>query len=229
MRAAALIAFVIGVCALQWQASLPTVAMIALIGSAGVVLSLPVLFRSTLGWLGRVAALFGIGCLGFAYAAGHASWRMADELAFDDEGRDIAVVGVVASLPVRLERGVRFEFDVERVEAPNVRVPERVLLGWYSGDAGGDSAVQPGERWAFSVRLKRPHGTMNPGGFDFEAWMLERNLRASGHVRVGRNATRAKRLNEMVWTPRYAIERARSNLRATLQPRVEGKRYGGVL
>ncbi len=33
----------------------------------------------------------------------------------------------------------------------------------------------------------------------------------------------------MVWTPRYAIERARSNLRAQLQPKLEGKRYGGVL
>ncbi len=112
---------------------------------------------------------------------------MADELAFDDEGRDIAVIGVVASLPVKLERGVRFEFDVERVVTPNVHVPSRVLLGWYSSDLGGDGAVQPGERWAFTVRLKRPHGTMNPGGFDFEAWMLERNLRASGYVRTGRN------------------------------------------
>ncbi len=229
MRPAALIAFVLGVCVLQWQASLPTIAIMALIGGAGVVLSLSALFRSTLGSLGRAAALLGIGCLGFAYAAGHASWRMADELAFDDEGHDIAVVGVVASLPVRLERGVRFEFDIERVDAPNIRVPERVLLGWYSGDIGGDSAVQPGERWAFSVRLKRPHGTMNPGGFDFEAWMLERNLRASGYVRVGRNAMPVKRLSEMVWTPRYAIERARSNLRAKLQPRLDGKRYGGVL
>ncbi len=71
---------------------------------------------------------------------------------------------------------------------------------------------------------------MNPGGFDFEAWMLERNLRASGYVRAGRNdSSAATRLKEMVWMPRYAIERARSNLRAQLQPKLEGKRYGGVL
>ncbi len=112
---------------------------------------------------------------------------MADELAFDDEGRDISVVGVIASLPVRLERGARFELDVERVVTPSVRVPSRVLLGWYSSDPDSGGAVQPGERWAFTVRLKRPHGTINPGGFDFEAWMLERNLRASGYVRAGRN------------------------------------------
>ena len=230
MKPAALIAFVVGVCALQWQASLPDAAIIALIASTGLALLAPKLFRRSLGWPGRVAALIGMSCLGFAYAAGHASWRMAAELAFDDEGRDISVVGVVASLPVRLERGVRFEFDVERVVASDIRIPSRVLLGWYSGsDAGGNSEVQPGEQWSFTVRLKRPHGTINPGGFDFETWMLQRKLRASGYVRAGRNAPPATRLNEMVWTPQNAIERARSNLRARLQSNLDGKRYGGVL
>ena len=229
MRLAALIAFVIGVCVLQWQASLPETTTIALLACVATALLVPSLLRSTRGPLARAAALLAIGCLGFAYAAGHASWRMADELAFDDEGRDIAVVGVIASLPVRLERGVRFEFDVERVVGPNAHVPSRVLLGWYRGDSVSDNAVQPGERWAFTVRLKRPHGTMNPGGYDFEAWMLERNLRASGYVRTGRSTAPATRSHTMVWTPHYAIERARSNLRAQLQAKLEGKRYGGVL
>ena len=229
MRLAALIAFVIGVCALQWLESLPATATIAWLACAATALLMPFLLRSTLGWPGRTTVLLAIGCLGFSYAAAHASWRMADELAFDNEGRDIAVTGVIASLPVKLERGVRFEFDVEHVASPNVRVPSRVLLGWHSADPGGVGVVQPGERWSFTVRLKRPHGTMNPGGFDFEAWMLERNLRASGYVRVGRNMTLATRLQAMVWTPRYAIERARSNLRSQLQAKLEGKRYGGVL
>ena len=220
MRLAALTAFVLGVCALQWQTSLPGAATTAMLGGGAAVVLLVV--RLSPDPLVRAIALIAIGCIGFAYAAGHAMWRMADELAFDDEGRDIAVSGVIASLPVKLERGVRFEFDVERVIAPNVRVPSRVLLGWYSGDI----VVQPGERWAFTVRLKRPHGTMNPGGFDFEAWMLERNLRASGYVRAGLPVSR---LQAMVWTPRYAIERARSNLRERLQPKLADKRYGGVL
>ena len=173
MRLAALTAFVLGVCALQWQTSLPGAAFIATLGGGAATL---LLLRLNPGPLARAIALIAIGCIGFAYAAGHAMWRMADELAFDDEGRDIAVSGVIASLPVKLERGLRFEFDVERVIAPNVHVPSRVLLGWYSGDI----VVQPGERWAFTVRLKRPHGTMNPGGFDFEAWML----RHGGGVRM---------------------------------------------
>ena len=228
MRLAVLVAFVAGVCALQWQASLPDRAVIALIAAIAATMLL-VLLRWRSSWLPQAGILIAIGCLGFAYAAVQATWRMADELAFDDEGRDISVVGVIASLPVRLERGARFELNVERVVTPGVRVPSRVLLGWYSSDLGGGGAVMPGERWAFMVRLKRPHGTMNPGGFDFEAWMLERNLRASGYVRAGRNDPASVRVQAMVWAPRYAIERARSNLRAQLAPKLEGKRYGGVL
>ncbi len=226
MRLAALIAFVFGVCALQWQTSLPGVMTLALIaaGAAVVLLVLNMSARSK-SPLARVMALTAIVCAGFAYAGAHATWRMADELAFDDEGRDVAVVGVIASLPAKLERGMRFEFDVERVIAPGIRVPSRILLGWYSGD----TVAQPGERWAFTVRLKRPHGTMNPGGFDFEAWMLERNLRASGYVRAGRGDARISRIDAMVWSPRYVIERARSSLRERLQPELADKRYGGVL
>jgi competence protein ComEC len=28
-----------------------------------------------------------------------------------------------------------------------------------------------GERWRFVVRLKRPHGNVNPQGFDYEGWL----------------------------------------------------------
>ncbi len=42
---------------------------------------------------------------------------------------------------------------------------------------------RPGERWQFTVRLWRPHGFANPSGFDYEAWLLERGVRATGSVR----------------------------------------------
>jgi competence protein ComEC len=170
---------------------------------------------------------------GFTFAGARAHARLADVLAFADEGRDVVVTGVVASLPVKLERGVRFEFDVESHEveprevesrADGVGVPQRLLLGWY---AAGEP-VRPGERWRFEVRLRRPHGAMNPGGFDFEAWMLERNLRASGYVRTP--ATRPpQRLQSMVWSPGLAIERARAWLRDRLVPHLKTERYGGVV
>jgi competence protein ComEC len=223
MLIAPLAAFVLGVCALQWQGELPSIPAL-LVASVGAVVLIALGMRSR----STRAALITFVCsgallAGFAYAGARAHERLADALAFADEGRDVMVTGVVASLPVRLERGVRFEFDVES-HAADVAVPRRLQLGWY---AAGEP-VQPGERWRFEVRLRRPHGAVNPGGFDFEAWMLERNLRASGYVRTPADRP-PHRLQSMVWSPGVAIERARAWLRDRLVPHLQAERYGGVV
>src|SRR5882762_2383896 len=115
---------------------------------------------------------------GFVYASVAAQIRLADEFSFADEGRDLRLTGTIASLPTQLERGSRFEFAVEEVDG-GVHVPARIALSWYTSDAG-DATVRAGQRWQFTVRLRRPHGTFNAGGFDLEAWLLERNVRATG-------------------------------------------------
>jgi competence protein ComEC len=64
-----------------------------------------------------------------------------------------------------------------------------VLLSWYRSPLADDSpallsgAVHPGERWLFTVRLRQPHGQFNPHGFDYEAWLTERAIGATGYVR----------------------------------------------
>ena len=223
MPGALLAAFVLGVCALQWQAELPNLAALllaTLTGAAAIAVALRV-SRPPLALM--LLACVGALLMGFGYAGLRAQNRLADALPFAHEGRDVMVTGVVASLPVRLDRGVRFEFDVE-AHGPDVAVPPRVLLGWY---AAGEP-VRPGERWSFVVRLRRPHGALNPGAFDFEVWMLERGLRASGYVRTSPESP-PRRLDTMVWTPSYGIERARAWLRDRLLRHVGNDRYGGVL
>ena len=130
--------------------------------------------------------------VGFLWAAGFAHLRLADRLAPELEGRDLYVTGVVASLPAATERGLRFEFDLESA-APGL--PRRVLLSWYrspfaeEASAPLEGAVHPGERWLLTVRLRQPHGQLNPYGFDYEAWLTERRIGATGYVR-GRGAQR---------------------------------------
>jgi competence protein ComEC len=221
MLLAALVAFVAGICALQLQSDLPTPAVTTAVAVLAASSLLAARLVRTSVWLRRGALALACAAVGFAYATAQSMLRISDELAFTDEGRDVAVVGVIANLPARAERGVRFEFDVEQTDG--ARVPARILLGWYPGAVD----VRPGQRWSFTVRLKRPHGVMNPGGFDLEAWMLERNLRATGYVRDAR--TKALLLESMVWRPRYAIERARSGLRERLLRDLADRRHGGVL
>ena len=124
--------------------------------------------------------------LGFCWALGMAQLKLADRLAPELEGKDIEVVGIVASLPAAGERGLRFEFEPESAD---VKLPGRVLLSWYRSTAYEENPailpapVHPGERWRFTVRLRRPHGSLNPHGFDYEAWLLERGIGATGYVR----------------------------------------------
>ena len=49
--------------------------------------------------------------------------------------------------------------------------------------------VKPGERWRLVVRLKQPHGSRNPHGFDYELWLWEQGLGATGYVRANDGKT----------------------------------------
>jgi len=178
-------------------------------------------------------ALIKMACFafGFAWAAGCAQSRLADALPPEWEGRDIAVVGVVAGLPQGYDRGVRFEFDVERILTAEARVPRHVVLSWWGSPAREDRPatfppLEPGERWRLTVRLKRPRGTANPHGFDYEAWLFEHNLRATGYVRP---RTGGYRLATMVHDPKYWIERVRSRIRARIQAALADAPYAGVI
>jgi competence protein ComEC len=178
----AALAFAAGAALLQWQAALPTPGFVAL---------LPVFIVFV--FLRRKAAFIGTFAIGFLWASALAHHRMAEWLAPELEGRDLQVVGAVSSLPAAGERGVRFEFEIETVEGaaagPPAHFPGKILLSWYRSPLYEDTpailagAVHPGERWLFTVRLRRPHGNVNPNGFDYEAWLLERGIGATGYVR----------------------------------------------
>ncbi len=227
----AILAFAAGVWALQMQARLPGWAGVAALAGAGIALAL--MARGVAPRARRGAhALFAVACLGagFAFAAGAAKLRLADRLDPAGEGRDVTLTGVVASLPQPFERGVRFDFDVERTGPPDFRAPARVLLAWYNGLTPEEFQevlpVRPGERWRLAVRLRRPHGSANPHGFDYELALLERGIGATGYVRP--RGERAQ-LAPMVWTPAYAIERARERIRTKLWDALPEHRYAGVV
>lgn len=230
MTALALACFVAGALLLQQQRELPSAGALALMVLAAAVAALAAArWRGTSAvtqWGRRALLCATAAALGFAWAGWRADLRMADALDPAEEGRDIVVTGFIDSLPAQLDRGQRFEFAVESVQTEGVRVPARLALSWY----GQGAEVVPAERWRFTVRLRRPHGSVNPGGFDLENWMLERNLRASGYVREGNAKTAPpQRLAVSVADPSAWVDRVRHHLRLAMQQRLAGDRYGGVL
>ncbi len=221
----------LGAWLLQQQAALPALHWTGVLGLA---LALPLLSRVP-GVAARTTReiLLKSLCLGFGFfwAAAFAHYRLADALPPEWEGRDIEIAGVVASLPQPYERSVRFEFDVERVLTAGATVPRHVSLSWW-GSAARDGMpatlpdLHPGERWQLTVRLKRPYGMANPHGFDYEAWLLERGIRATGYVRP---RSGSRRLEERVGHPHYWVERARDRLRDRIQRALPEQPYAGVL
>src|SRR5258708_5338436 len=235
MRFAAL-GFTLGVCLLQRQPELPwagwTTVVFTLAAIAGIGFS-----RRLSPVIGAGAMFIGFAALGFAWAAALAQLRLSDRLDPELEGRDVAVTGVVAGLPQNFERGVRFDFDVE---SPETGVPRRIVLSSYRGFAPDDSqgvlAVRAGERWRFAVRLRRPRGSANPHGFDYEAWLLERGIRATGYVRSpSRRAgdERAQivpeRLAAFVPQPQYRLEGPRQAAPGKIRRALPEHAYAGGL
>lgn len=178
-----------------------------------------------------VAALL----VGFAYANGRAQLQLADTLTEALEGQDVEVIGRIVDLPQPFARGLRFQ--LETIDAPP-GVPRRLALVWYvqgryskTYDAAAEEdsslpAVHAGERWRFTVRLRQPHGNLNPHGFDTEALMFERGIGATGYVRPkGRN----ERVAAFDATPMAWIDHGRELIRARFERALPDSPWRGVL
>ena len=166
------------------------------------------------------------------------------------EGQDLVVTGVVASMVQRSEAGLRFRFDVESAshQGQPVQLPARLYLSWYAGPVApaapvagmpAAGALTPGidlqrspadlaaaERWQLAVRLKAPHGGSNPHGFDYELWLGEQGLQATGYVRAGPRDAPAQRL-ALTW--QHPVERLRQSVRDAVFERVADRKLAGVI
>lgn len=139
------------------------------------------------------------------------------------EGVDLELIGVVSRMPQRGDTGWRFVFDVEHAhrDGTAVTAPPRLQLAWYfayrGAVVGSDAAPPPdlraGDRWRFTVRLRAPHGNRNPHGFDYELWLWERGIRATGYVRLGPRDPPPRRLATRVAHP---VERLRQSVREAI-------------
>lgn len=128
---------------------------------------------------------------GLLWASMHASIMLQRTLAADLEGKDIVVDGRIASIPERRQHSLRFELAPLGSPDPTVsdRLPRRLRLSWY----GRAPALEADDVWRLTVRLKRPNGLMNPGGFDYEAWLFQHGIGATGYVRKQAGNRRLRR------------------------------------
>lgn len=232
---AALLSWVVGTALQLAQPRLwPLAAYGVLVIASGVVTAVVVLRLRSCSlsgvWLALAVALLAFGQVGFRAAA-----FQAQGLAPALEGRDLLVTGVVATMPQRSANGLRMQMDIDSAYADGleVRLPPRIQLGWYQAFGGLDDepdaignlpAVWAGERWRMVVRLKAPHGNANPHGFDYELWLWEQGVQATGYVRQGTRQPQPQRLEQ---TGRHPVAWMRQATRQRIDARLPQSEQAG--
>lgn len=98
-------------------------------------------------------------------------------------GRPLTVEGQVATLPSYTTVpgiGIRqtFRFRVTRLQPVDCAGPQELILHYY-----GTRKLVPGDFWRFAVRLKAPWGLSNPGGYNWQVWLAQQGIHATGSVR----------------------------------------------
>ncbi|MFZ6753291.1 DNA internalization-related competence protein ComEC/Rec2 [Undibacterium sp. Dicai25W] len=190
-------------------------------------------------WCNLNRGLFAL-VVGFVWASCFAHFYLRTSLPSAYENQDLTIIGTIDSLPLQMAEGQRFNFAVEQIldsrlsADDQAHFPEKLSLSWYlkrqATDDPENPGVRPGERWRFKVRLKRPHGAANPDGFDYEVWLLEQGIRATGTIRddaVGGAVN--QRLSEFVWSVGNIVERGRAILRDRIHAALPGYPYAGVV
>ena len=255
LLAGVLLGFVAGVAVqLQQQVLFERLIYAGLTGTALIGLGLLV-WLARRPWSSFLLALVLSASLGFGLTGLRAVAYNATALTPLLEGQDIEVTGQVLAMPQFGEDGVRFRFAVAsaRLKGAAVSLPPQIVLGWYSGFGIRPAKVQPvtdgdpeppefslelqrqpqplraGEQWQMTVRLKAPHGNSNPHGFDYELWLWEQGIQATGYVRTGKSVNGDAPPKKLASTWAHPVERARQAVREAIFARVDDRKMAGVL
>ena len=146
-------------------------------------------------------------CFGIIWAGYYGLSRLAHQLPAALEQQDIWVTGQVVGLPRQTETGAsafgRNQYRQRFILSPTVlslgsRTSSSsadplithplgpIQLSWYhpATDEHAITRIEPDDTWRLKVRLKRPRGLANPGGFDYQSWLFAEGIAATGYVRA---------------------------------------------
>ena len=175
--------------------------------------------------------------VGFLWALLQAHGLLNPQFAFELEKKDLLIQGKVVSIPQVSEKKIRFDFAPEKVIAPandiiapshlsdreispsmDIVLPDKVRLSWYRSQA----EIHTGEQWQLLVRMKRPHGFMNPGGFDYEGYLFQQGIGATGYVRKSEN-------NQRLTTAKFGLDPLRESLAEKIRLALGGSTVTGLI
>ncbi len=200
-----------------------------LLAGSCAVLSLPQAPPVALAWTCLCASLAGA-CtwrrtwllgpgVGFWLTALQLDAGLADRLDPALEGRAVRVRGVVTSVPQGTLDVLKFRFS-PMPDGRSRTLPRLIELTWYDAP----TRVEAAETLEIEVKLRRPRGFANPGGYDNEARMLRDHVGASGYVRSGERLGR-----EPDAAFRYPVLLARAQVASVVRDALGDRPSAGIV
>lgn len=235
----AIVGFISGIAWLHQQATLPNKTALYILTAAPVILFLLSFIPAVTNRFAIIKSVlrFTAGLtFGILWTSVFALYCLNQDLPKSLENRHLVITGTVDGLPQPFEEGTRFQFHVEKaaLEKQSVSVPENLMLTWgtkyHRTSLSGVPDIQPGQKWQLNVRLKRPHGNANPDGFDYELWLFEQGIRATGYVNNDPRLPDKNVLTDsFVSTPMNWVNRVRSVFRERIYRALPDSDYAGVI
>lgn len=171
-----IVCFTLGALALLRGPALPELSTLALLAMPAV---LPWRWRSP--WAAFV--------LGVLLADARAAGLLAQRWPVERLGETLNVQGHIVTLP---QASVVSDGDADAAGEPtrtwrflfepqDPDLPRRIRVSWYRSPV----TLQGGDCWRLALRMRTPHGSLNPGGFDYEGWLFRQGVSATATVREG--------------------------------------------
>jgi competence protein ComEC len=112
--------------------------------------------------------------LGATWALTFGHWQNTTKLTV--EGEPVLITGYIHSIPVSETHGIGFLFSLTSLASRPTHGVIKLMA------SNSNLAFHVGDEWQFTAKLKKPYGTMNPGGFDYEAYAFTSNIIANGYI-----------------------------------------------
>lgn len=224
-------AWLIGICAISQQGTLPNLASVAAATGVAVILLVTVCCcqrqaRAPIRvvWIKVILWAFIMCLVAMGWATWRANNRLADRLDSFEDNKVTRVVVRVVTLPTDMGNGVRF---IGELQPPlPMGLPRRVMVFW-PGTCTRDCEliVTPGQQWRMALRFRYPRTRLNDAGMDAEGWLFAQGIRATATVR----GTPRRLADVTGWQPNIWIEQLRAHIRSRLKGALSTQRELNVM
>ncbi len=122
-------------------------------------------------------------CLGFSWSLIIAHQHCSQQLPKILEGKTLLAKGRILTIPENDSGIVRFDFLIQHLETSvAIHYPITARIKGYFYNSNKLINLKKGDIWQFALRLRRPHSFWNPGSFDYQAELFQKNIGATGYL-----------------------------------------------